>query len=536
MNRPCTRSALRDWTGEEMTTVPTTWTPREAEWLRAAMRQTIEEFAGQIGLSPRAVAKWKAEPDLVISHAVQRDLDTMLRQRASDDERARFNKLAAAVLTVERDRAVELRARLAQADYLHSALAWLGSSGRGDKAEDVLAAAVRIDAMRGARWRRGETHRANVASALHRYYAEGFNEHRPVSASLPGAEVHLTVLSSPDWLAHPWDMLTEDGASGRFVYEHHAAAPAPLTSAGWRRAAEARLAECLVDQTRFTDGRLFRMTGLRPDRSGMGASFTLGSFVRYALTSDLLESETINAVQPGGVPRLPLRDQLMPTVADVLDPGSRHCMGGPLALTAIARPSRRGRPADFALLVQERGGQVLNAAARLAVIPKCFHEPTSEVEWDVDVATSLARELEEELFGKAEVDTTQGKRSAIDPMHPDRLTEPMRYLSQAGQDAWTMEGTGFGFNLLTGNYEFPALIAIHDEDFWERYGGRVEANWEAERVRFVSSLDHGALAALALDPSWSDEGLFAFLLGIRRLQELHPERVALPEIKMGFLR
>lgn len=98
-----------------------------------------------------------------------------------------------------------------------------------------------------------------------------------------------------------------------------------------------------------------------------------------------------------------------------------------------------------------------------------------------------------------------------------------------------MEGTGFGFNLLTGNYEFPALIAIHDESFWHRYGGQVEANWEAERVRFVSSLDHDALAALALDPSWSDEGLFAFFLGIRRLHELHPERVALPEIEIGLL-
>ena len=519
-----------------MTTVPTTWTPREAEWLRVAMRQTIEEFAEQIGLSPRAVAKWKAEPDLVISHAVQRDLDTMLRQRASDDERSRFNELAMAVLTVERHRAVELRARLAQADHLHSALAWLDPGDRGGMVEDVLATAVRIDAVRGRRWRRVAIDRADVASVLHRYYADGFAEHCPVSAWLPGAEINLTVLSSPNWLADPWDMLADDGMSGRFVYEHHAAEPAHTTSAAWRRAAVARLAECLVDQTRFTDGRLFRMTGLRPNPSGMGASFTLGSFVRYALTSDLLESETINAIQRGGAPRLPLRDQLIPRVEDVLDPGNRHCMGGPLALTAVARPPQRGRAADFALLIQERGGQVLNAATRLAVIPKCFHEPTSEVEWDVDVATSLTRELEEELFGKAEVDTTRGTRTSIDPMHPDRLTEPLRYLSQAGPDAWTMEGTGFGFNLLTGNYEFPALIAIHDGDFWERYGGRVEANWEAEHVRFVSSLDHDALAALAGDPSWSDEGLFAFLLGIRRLQELHPERVALPEIEMGFLR
>lgn len=221
------------------------------------------------------------------------------------------------------NRAVELRERMAQAVDLHSALSLLDARGRGDAAADVLATAIRIDAIRGTRWRCIETNRAHVAATRQRYYADGFNEHRLVSASLPDGTAHLTVLSSPDWLDRLWDMMAVDGAGNRFTYEHHADEPAQLTSAVWRRAAETRLAECLVDQTRFADGRLYRMTGLHPTPSGVGASFTLGSFVKYALASDLLESETIAAVQRGGPPRLPLRDQLMPTVSDVLDPGSR---------------------------------------------------------------------------------------------------------------------------------------------------------------------------------------------------------------------
>jgi hypothetical protein len=78
----------------------------------------------------------------------------------------------------------------------------------------------------------------------------------------------------------------------------------------------------------------------------------------------------------------------------------------------------------------------------------------------------------------------------------------------------------FGINMVSGNYEFPCLILIDDDEWWERYGGRVEANWEMERIRRYSSLDAAGIQALILDPRWSNEGLFAFLEGLRRLGEL----------------
>ena len=88
--------------------------------------------------------------------------------------------------------------------------------------------------------------------------------------------------------------------------------------------------------------------------------------------------------------------------------GNRDLVGHSLAVVveqvgdddraALRGEPQGARPADFALLIQERGAKVLNASRRLAVIPKCFHEPTSEPAWDVSVGTSLMRELEEELF------------------------------------------------------------------------------------------------------------------------------------------
>lgn len=38
------------------------------------------------------------------------------------------------------------------------------------------------------------------------------------------------------------------------------------------------------------------------------------------------------------------------------------------------------------------------------------------------------------------------------------------------------------------------------------------------------------------DPRWSNEGLFSFIQGIRRLAELGKERVALPEIEVELDR
>jgi hypothetical protein len=93
-----------------------------------------------------------------------------------------------------------------------------------------------------------------------------------------------------------------------------------------------------------------------------------------------------------------------------------------------------------------------------------------------------------------------------------------------------MECTGFGLNLVSGNYEFASLIVIHDEEWWGRFGGHIEANWESDGLRRYSTLDDELLMALAHDPAWSNEGLFALLQGLRRLAEIGGSRVNIPTI------
>lgn len=95
-----------------------------------------------------------------------------------------------------------------------------------------------------------------------------------------------------------------------------------------------------------------------------------------------------------------------------------------------------------------------------------------------------------------------------------------------------MECTGFGLNLVSGNFEFAGLVVIEDAEFWALYGGHVEANWESAGLRVYSSLDRELLAELVSDDSWSNEGLFALLQGFRRLAEVGGDRVDLPVVEL----
>jgi hypothetical protein len=138
--------------------------------------------------------------------------------------------------------------------------------------------------------------------------------------------------------------------------------------------------------------------------------------------------------------------------------------------------------------------------------------------------------MEEELFGRSDIDSTISRHIVAAPMHASRLSEPMRWLTGV-PDALRMECTGFGLNLVSGNYEFASLIVVDDEEFWHQYGGHIEANWESAGLCLYSSLDCELLAELIADERWSNEGLFALLLGLRRLAELGGKRVNLPAIE-----
>ena len=66
-----------------------TWTGREADALRQALRMTNEAFASHLGVAVRAVADWRKRPDMIRRKAMQEVLDAAL-ERAAERAKAQF--------------------------------------------------------------------------------------------------------------------------------------------------------------------------------------------------------------------------------------------------------------------------------------------------------------------------------------------------------------------------------------------------------------------------------------------------------------
>jgi hypothetical protein len=523
----------------------TGWTGRTACALQTALRLSNEGFAEHLGIGVRTVAAWHQKPSLRPRPEMQQVLDTTLEQ-APPTIRARFSALTGGLVPGtgavprENGEAADAERRLSSDPSIGSALDRLDQYARwepGTARRHVAARLARLDVRdlqdRANRQRRVAQRR--IAEALGEYYGDPTTGQGRYGAHYDRDSTIVTsIVTQPAWL----DMdrpLTP--ASDRLSLTPVADTDLSFDEQAANAAAQ-RLAETLAMGTRLVDMPLYRLLDIDISQGAITGSMGVTQFARYALTMDLLEAELIDALCASIPPRpgsLPLRDRYLPNLASVLDITGRLCAGGMGALCAIARPASPYRgPADYLLLVQERSGGVINAAHRLAVIPKGFHQPMTDFRADARLGATLRREMEEELFGREDTDSTLIKPYPADPMHPMRLSEPMRWLMES-PGRLRIECTGFGLNLVSGNFEFAALLVIHAEDFWSRYGGQVEANWESMALRQYSSLDSESLAELVDDPAWSNEGLFAFLQGLRRLKQIGRSRVNIPTIEWQIL-
>ncbi|MGH3800413.1 MAG: transcriptional regulator, partial [Pseudonocardiaceae bacterium] len=447
------------------------WTGRTACALQAALRLTNESFAEHLGIAVRTVAAWHHKPTLKPKSEMQQLLDTTLEQ-ASPAVKTRFTQFITGFADPATQNpthaphsqhtdtkhdsaaAAEAERRLSTDPHISAALDWLDRSAGwvlGTSRGVVASRLARLNARklhdRSARRRRVNQH--HIARALGEYYRERITGHGQYTAHYGrNREAVTSILTCPDWLdldcplLGPTDRLTLAGtvSSSDISLDEQAADHAAQ-----------RLVETLATDTRLVDTPLYQLLSIDVKKGQITGGVGIAPFVGYALTMDLLENELIDTISADISARrgvLPLRDRYLPDIGSVLDVSGRLCAGGVLALCAIARPAGPYGQADYLLIVQERSGHVLNAAHKLAVIPKGFHEPLADYRADAQIGSTLLREMEEELFGRDDVDNTVAVQRSLDPMHPSRLSEPMRWLSET-PDAMRMDCTGFGLNLVS---------------------------------------------------------------------------------------
>jgi hypothetical protein len=518
------------------------WTGQTAALLQKALRLSNALFARHLEIGLRTVADWHKKPGTTPNSGLQQKLDKAL-QTAAPDVRERFAELLAET-TGEQSAGDEpvtspaatsdAEQRLSSDRSIAAALEWLDQNTAeqpGDSRARVSSHLTRLDnrELEARGHRRARVTQSDVTWALTTYYGESPDGYGRYGARHgEGHDAGTTVLTRAEWLDLNCPLLT---AADGFDVTGAAPVVEQIDEHGTEQAVN-RLAEALALNVRLVDMPLYRLQHNEVGAGALAGQFAVDRFAHYALTMDLLETELIDALtadHPARPGALPLRDRYLPDFGAVLGVEHRLCAGGALALCAIARPGSHRRPADYVLLVQERSGHVLNAARRLAVIPKGFHQPMTDYRADAQIGSTLLREIEEELFGRDDIDNTLSDERRADPMHPSRMSAPMRWLTENG--ALRMECTGFGLNLVSGNYEFACLIVIEDERFWQEHGGLIEANWEATGMRQYSTQDRELLGELAADVAWSNEGLFAYLQGLRRLAQLGGDRVDLPAVE-----
>jgi transcriptional regulator with XRE-family HTH domain len=470
---------------------------------RRAAGYTQEDLAEALHVDRSTVVRWDAgdhEPLPYLRPKLARLLGRSMQQLQDVIDCTRSKSSTALPDEVE-----------AACRWLDERVGWRSGTARRRVADGVLRRAGSVDVE--------VLGRAAVDDTLADYYGAG-SQYR---VDVGGQVLRTSIATRDEWLGIGCELT----AAGDLVVLSEVSEAAPVEVDG--DAAVRRLVEVAADGVRLADQPIYRLIDVAPGQQAVRGSVAPTSLIEYALTLDLLERELL------GGDATALRDRYLPDLASVFDVGGRLCAGGALALCAIARPADPYRgPADYLVLVQERSAEVLNGAGRLSVIPKGFHGPLSDERADARISATVRRELEEELFGRPEVDHTTERRRIAAPMHPSRLSEPMRWLDeQPGR--LRLECTGFGLNLVSGNYEFACLALIEDDEFWTRFGGAIEANWEAAGLRTYSTLDGELIERLTSDDRWTNEGLFAFTLGLRRLQEIGGARVDLLRISWSLV-
>jgi transcriptional regulator with XRE-family HTH domain len=369
---------------------------------------------------------------------------------------------------------------------------------------------------------RRHVRRDQVAAAIADYYeTSGL-----YTVDVQGDDVCLSIYALPDWLA----AVPLGGPHEYFEFVPPRSEFGPQLDDVTLSSAVRRLAAAELSDTVMVNNPLYRLLDFDVGPHELRATVTTVDFAAYALTTDMLGDELVDAIAAGGGPQR-LRAIHLPDVETAVDLARRTCVGGLNALVAAARNPRPSRPADYVLLVQERSSTVLNLPGALAVIPKAFHQPTGEAAEEAPLSVTLLRELEEELLGRVDLEQlTEEAYRHVDPLHAMQTSEPLLWLLDR-RNTFRTECTGFGFNLVTGSYDLLCLVVIDDPAWWDTFGHLVAANWESMRIRRYSSHDTAGLADLVHDPRWSNEGLFGLLQGLLRLGEIgDPARLALPPI------
>jgi len=282
------------------------------------------------------------------------------------------------------------------------------------------------------------------------------------------------------------------------------------------------------------DSDQYRLHSIDADDTRLVLNFSTMKYEEYFATSFVVHEElcealrnengNIKVVLDKGHDTLILRNEIIPTGKELASFDDRVCGGGVLVCLALAEPDSSG----FKIICHRRTEQVRDHKRCLSVIPRGFHKATVDRKKELNPYNSVMRELYKELLGGADA-----SGPIIRSGHDWYMYRPQMQWFCEHPNKYHVECTSFAINLLTGNYGLGILLVIDDPHYYEVHQ-RVEefSTDEVEKQKIVSSLLKEEVSELILQPDWSPDGRMALIEGLRRLAQLYPDKVDLPDIQV----
>jgi hypothetical protein len=262
--------------------------------------------------------------------------------------------------------------------------------------------------------------------------------------------------------------------------------------------------------------------------------FASSSFLRYRFGTALVGDELLDAlaamdgdwrtVLDCSATLLPLRNELLPRLADLRNLRTRIAGGGIGVVFAVASGG------EFLIPWQERSQEVADGAGRSSVVPLAYHQPVIGDAAESHPYWTVLRELYEECF--------RGKEADRDPLGLIynwylRRSGPVDYLHEH-RDSVVFSLNGIGLNSFNGNYEMAVGVTVQEEEFWSRFGDLAEHNWEIGRWTLLHTKDAESLREALADSNQMQESRFALAQAIIALRERYPERMARMDVRLSM--
>ncbi len=282
------------------------------------------------------------------------------------------------------------------------------------------------------------------------------------------------------------------------------------------------------------DAAKYRLLEIKVLGPMISANFSETTFYKYRYGPALLNDELQEALcQTKGDARkvvenkrtlLPLREALIPEAMNFEYLRDYPCCTCTGVLFAIAKKDR----GDFEFIIQTRSDLVSDNPGFYATIPYGFHEPTGSSAEDVDLEFTVWRELNEELFNAKDAER------ANHSVHPEaalNLTEPLKWLRK-NKKGYNCEILSPGYRATSCDCLFSVLFVIPDPEFWHKFGDQLARNWEAKKVKYISTQNRDEILAMLNHPLLVPDCRRTLAEGLIRLKELYPDRVADLDLKI----